>query len=582
MKFPLAILILLLFSTQLFPYCAPQNRSIHLAAVAGESDGVIFRLDVRVQPGTGMVYTAVSPLTGFSTQESEAAAASYAFSQSGQERGDCDVFYTIHGDFFDNKVDGPSAGAAMAAATLAALKNTGIRSDMVMTGTISPDGKIGEVGGVVEKSFAASDAGARYILVPHLQLYEALAISSAFKGGNFHAIEVSDLSDAARILSSPYSQEFNSTISPKSSPLPNLTEIKYDAELGRFALVASGVINELRQTSEETAGGPYSKYFSDEISKYDRLLALGYPFSAANSAFLLSVDAQFLKLGDSPIDLEGSASEAEACVSSLSNVTKTRQNFHWAVGADLRKIWAKTRFNETVSRDPGEREAYSSLRDLLFVKSWCGISRDLSAQAGEIGGEEVDESILASLAEEKLLSAEKEFDSADSIDPDALWHYKTALEANKSGLYGAAIYDATYARAVQTASNDRENRKESLAEEARNLSTQERNSLWGKIYSGQGKFLYVESKGDPSYSQGAQNVLIYSKELDSSVSEIDEALLKNGREQAVLANPAGNGEEKGLAKTAGDAAAALSGIALAGFALLCAYSLVKNHNPAKR
>ena len=61
---------------------------------------------------------------------------------------------------------GPSAGAALTIATIAALKHDSIRSDVVITGTINADGTIGQIGGVLEKAQAAKDIGAKLFLVP--------------------------------------------------------------------------------------------------------------------------------------------------------------------------------------------------------------------------------------------------------------------------------------------------------------------------------------------------------------------------------------------------------------------------------
>jgi uncharacterized protein len=75
-----------------------------------------------------------------------------------------DIIYTVESNSI--LVGGPSAGGALTVATIAALENKKIKSDVLMTGTINPDGTIGEVGGILEKAQAAKALGAKLFLVP--------------------------------------------------------------------------------------------------------------------------------------------------------------------------------------------------------------------------------------------------------------------------------------------------------------------------------------------------------------------------------------------------------------------------------
>ena len=191
---------LLLMAPMLFAACPSESREISMAAVVSENEGGIFVLHVETRPGNGTIYTSISPRIGFSTQESEQAAVDYAFSQSDVPRKDCDVFFSMRGNFGSNKIDGPSAGGAMSIAVKAALTNRTIRRDVVMTGTISQDGDVGEVGGIIEKALAAKGNGAKYILVPKMLFNEALLLSSVSSKDGFSAIEVTNFSEAERIL----------------------------------------------------------------------------------------------------------------------------------------------------------------------------------------------------------------------------------------------------------------------------------------------------------------------------------------------------------------------------------------------
>lgn len=74
--------------------------------------------------------------------------------------------YTITGP-----IDGPSAGAILTVGTLAAIRGQSLDPTVTMTGTISPDGSIGRIGGVGTKIKAAADNNFRTVLIPTDNLF---------------------------------------------------------------------------------------------------------------------------------------------------------------------------------------------------------------------------------------------------------------------------------------------------------------------------------------------------------------------------------------------------------------------------
>ncbi len=80
---------------------------------------------------------------------------------------DYEYSYSVGG-----RIDGPSAGAYMTVATLAALQGDDVKQDIFMTGTINPDGTIGPVGGIPQKLQGAAENGARMVLIPAGSRYE--------------------------------------------------------------------------------------------------------------------------------------------------------------------------------------------------------------------------------------------------------------------------------------------------------------------------------------------------------------------------------------------------------------------------
>jgi uncharacterized protein len=83
---------------------------------------------------------------------------------SGTELGEYVPSFTV-----DGRIDGPSAGGLLAVAIMAALHGHQLLPDATMTGTVTPDGAVGPVAGVVHKLEAARRAGKRLLVIPRGQ-----------------------------------------------------------------------------------------------------------------------------------------------------------------------------------------------------------------------------------------------------------------------------------------------------------------------------------------------------------------------------------------------------------------------------
>jgi ATP-dependent Lon protease len=69
-------------------------------------------------------------------------------------------------------IDGPSAGLAIFLAVYSALTKTPLPQDVAITGELSIQGKVRPVGGIIEKLYAARQAGMRAVLVPKENMHE--------------------------------------------------------------------------------------------------------------------------------------------------------------------------------------------------------------------------------------------------------------------------------------------------------------------------------------------------------------------------------------------------------------------------
>ena len=144
---------------------------ITVPAIDENDSGVSTTLVVQALPGTGRAMVNIDKLLFWvDTQYSIRTAKDVAQNITGLDLSYYDIVYTIAANA--SVIEGPSAGAALTVATIAALEGKSVNSSVVMTGTINHDGSIGPVGGVVEKAMAARAAGSELMLVPVSQSEE--------------------------------------------------------------------------------------------------------------------------------------------------------------------------------------------------------------------------------------------------------------------------------------------------------------------------------------------------------------------------------------------------------------------------
>ncbi len=142
--------------------------TLKLPAVDSEGNGVTTTLVVEAVPGTGRTLVDIDNILFWAdTQHSIRMARLVAGNITGKNLSHYDLVYSIHAPA--SIIGGPSAGAAITIATIAALEGKKPRDDVMITGTINHDGTIGPVSAILEKAEAAKQANATIFLVPLLQ-----------------------------------------------------------------------------------------------------------------------------------------------------------------------------------------------------------------------------------------------------------------------------------------------------------------------------------------------------------------------------------------------------------------------------
>lgn len=148
-----------------------RKASLIIPAVDEKGSGLTARLTVELRPGEGRTLVDINHIFLWSdTQSSIRLARLVAENVTGVNLSGYDVLYSIETNA--TSIEGPSGGAAMAIATILAIKNVSTNGNVTITGTLMRNGNIGYVSSVIEKAKAAKDANISLFLVPHGQKFQ--------------------------------------------------------------------------------------------------------------------------------------------------------------------------------------------------------------------------------------------------------------------------------------------------------------------------------------------------------------------------------------------------------------------------
>ncbi len=512
---------LLLFSFS-YPVCAGEITH-PVVAVVGEGGGFV-DITIKAMPGSGQAYVGLQPYAGVSTQQSIKYAVDYARAASSSDTSRCDVLVRLGELPTGDYVEGPSAGAAIAVLTYALFENLSVREDTMVTGTLESGGIVGPVGGLYEKAKTSAKKGMKYFITPFNNIYEYITLETLEEEYDIRILQTNNIEDIIGFMI------YNETISEREltvyeSRISENTTAYYDPELEGFRDVAFRMIEFENYTlknmpaSFETLW--INEYFNSSIEEQLDYIDLGYYFTAANDAFLNYIEISTINVVfRDDVDLRDKKREIVSCIDSIERPAVTENNFEWVVGSDLRKAWANDKLNSTDIQDSILiEEKYITYNLLMYSDAWCRVSQMLADAAGNAeGGGAVDESSWKELADEKLYEADSYQHSEDTAS-----RMRIARKSYSQGLYGAAILDATYVIAMDSADFNLLLISDDEIESAvSSFSRERRTSLWGRVYQSQALFLMRQKESNPA---AAYRLFIYAEELDRSIGEMREAMV---------------------------------------------------------
>jgi len=151
--------------------------------------GEMLSISVEVVPGAGRILVNTTPYMGIVFQDAAHTAVSVAGERTGRDLSHHDIIFSIASEGSVPAVEGPSAGALMTLLVESALEEKPPNPSVTITGTISPGGKIGAIGGIIEKATAARDSGKTLLLLPRENARLAKLSERSRTIGGLHFIE---------------------------------------------------------------------------------------------------------------------------------------------------------------------------------------------------------------------------------------------------------------------------------------------------------------------------------------------------------------------------------------------------------
>jgi uncharacterized protein len=509
------------------------------AVIISNNTGSLTEITLTITNGTGKVSITGPQNVGTSTLQSAYTAAMYASSYTNHTFGNYNFTYGILGA--GENVSGPSAGAAMAMLAVSAFENKPLRTDFTMTGTISSDGSIGEIGGVYDKVGAAKGSGLDLILVPKVpqgnsegELY--LLVQTNF---GIPLVQVANISQAAyfalnsSVSGKPNETTYNFYTDYNVGSLPNATiNCTASCNYTIFNKLLNATFNLTRNEIDSLDSNPK---FADVGAQFGKVLNQsvmiskhGYIYTAADFAFLNYVNVFYFN--GYPSNRTSALAllyNIQDLCSSLTPPPLTSKNYNYVISAELRQLWGNYTIGQAISfYNTTEIESDQILDELYLgaqANGWCTAAKLVYSESNQNGTYLVPSDSLRSIAYSRIGRA---LPYGNSL------YLQTAQQAYSEGNWPLAILDADYAYALANAAS---NSSSMTAEQLNNVSlAMASNStfgVWATEFSKEVQFYVSESRMAQnatlakSYAQSAYSAALLAQQLSNDTSTISQNLV---------------------------------------------------------
>ncbi len=529
-------------------YAVVSQDKMKIFAVTTANTAVTAELIVNISPGTGEVWSNVTPLVGTTTQSSERTAVELAKSYvSGGNEYD----YLFNINSTASLVDGPSAGAAMSLIVISMLQDKDLPSTVSLTGTVSPEGRIGPVGGVLEKSEKAAEEGIKLFMFPKGEGTQKIVENGSVKTVNLStyaleewgmkAVEVESIDEALKLAFSDVEEiDVNAEVIEEKEFYPE--PIPFPERLSLMHFLTGKMISETEQKIFSAKSSLSSSFIEDEQVISILLLTLAnaedllkeakisfdgnFLYSAANSAFLAKVLASQAKdIADNPSMLQKDSEVFESKLSELKEeIRELKENLNefipldfleWHIAAKQRVSYAEANLAKisqrktTIIVDIGgtvvdSTDTLKDVQDYEFAVAWVEAAENFYARTRESEKKALPDDHFKELASEMLIRAEDALTVAPEADLEDLERRLAAAKTeNARGWFVASAFDSAAVEALSVASTEvneksldelQEMLSEEITETEAAVNQMGENLVWAQLYLDHSKYFFRASE----------------------------------------------------------------------------------------
>jgi len=441
-----ALVAVFLIST---PYASFVGSAyIYAPAVLTQSNqGILSLFYLNVTTGNGTVTISGPSSVGESTLISAQTGVAYACKYLGLNVSDYNFSYVIEDK--NVSVSGPSGGLAFTLDAISALSHKPLLHNFTLTGTINPDGSVGEIGGIYDKVAAAKTHKLKFVLVPYVEngSFEDLLYYVTQQTFGIPLVEVKNASQAfayATGLMAPHPLTYNTYTNYYVDKVPYANLSCLYCNLSTFQNLISftfGFVNK----SIDAIPNNYSAIKSelrDTMQEYATISKKGYLYTAADLAFLIYPQAFMLANANNASKSAAAnlISNVSTYCSSLVPSQMTNSNYEYVIGGELRQeLGDITASNAATILNSSETSdgIFESLYTAGEAYGWCLAASDMYSIADSMGGVPVQESPLLKGYASMLIQNASRFGSSIYL--------QSAINLYNNGNYPAAIYAGTYA-----------------------------------------------------------------------------------------------------------------------------------------
>ncbi len=484
-KFIFVFLFLIFISANIFAYLPKADMKIF--AVNSQGRGMDANLIIEIKPGTGKIYSNINSQVGVLTQESERNAVIAAERIVPNAKGKYDYFFEIQS--VASLIDGPSAGAAMALLIVSMLNDKDLSGKVSITGTITEDGFVGDVGGIGSKAKKASEIGIKLFMIPARSRRQAITNASgnaqivdlpdfAYNNWNMKVVEVETIEDIKNYVSMNIEEiDINKT---KETTTPDYLPpgIEYsDALLPMRNIVDDYIVNAnsiLTRTENSISNSKIKDssivqsllslvdYSKESISQAEKYSKANYLYTAANEAFLaktylITID----EVVNNPSILSSDSTIYNMRIKNIENKIATTENrsklcsldkMEWCISARQRIVWAKNKIKDIKSSSSNSNSQLDKIMNYSYSLAWVNIANDfLDAGISNNSPAFVESSEFKELAQQYIVDIENEIvlvDASIAQNADLQRRLEAAKTDYEMGWYVTALYDAASAKAI--------------------------------------------------------------------------------------------------------------------------------------